>query len=102
MSRRESPNEPLPSYVRLRTAPEMTKVAGKLAFVKKAIKEIGMIENELTLHSQVAEDDLKMAMNDTIEMANLIMTKSNEAIQILKKVSQKVKAYQGKLEDAVG
>lgn len=101
MPREELPREPLPAFVRLRTTPDMTKVAANLVIAKKAIAEISKIERIL-LAGGVKENDFELAMNETAQFADIIAKKAQETIQILNSIKLRVQTYRGNLEDAVG
>ena len=101
MLHEELPREPLPPFVRLRTTPDMTKVATNLVIARKAIVEIAKIEQKL-LAGGVTRDAFKVAMLETEDLANIVAKKAQQTVQVLMGVKMKVKAYKRKLEDAVG
>ena len=101
MPREELLREPLPPFVRLKTTPDMTKVATNLVIAKKAIAEIAKIEQKL-LAGGVTKADFRVAMLETEDLANIVAKKAQQTVQVLRGVKTKVQAYKGKLEDAVG
>jgi len=101
MPREELPREPLPPFVRLRTVPDMTKVAANLVLIRKAIKEIASIESKL-LAEQVTKEDFRLAMTETRDYANIVAAKAQDTIRILQRIQKKTQVYKGKLEDALG
>lgn len=96
----ESPKKPLPAFVRLKTTPDMTKVATSLVLVKKAIAEMSKIEQKL-LAGGVTKDDFKLAMTETADFANIAANKAQQTVKVLKGIQTKVQAYKRKLKDAV-
>jgi len=100
MPQEELQREPLPHFVRLKTTPEMTKVAANLVIAKKAIAEIGKIEARL-LAGDVSQEEFKLAMQETANFAKIVQKKAAETASMMAKVKAQVQKYKGSLKNAV-
>ena len=100
MRREELPRDPLPPFVKLRTIPDMTKIATKLVMAKKAVKEMGKIENVL-LRGNVSEGDFNLATKEIARYANIVASSTNDAVKFLKIIRGKVGGFRKVLGNAV-
>ena len=92
MPRKESEINQLPSFVKLRTAPDMRKFAMLMAKIKRANDGIGKIRN-LIRNSELTDADFAQLMKNLHDLANENFKSANEAIALLGGVQKKVDKY---------
>ena len=88
----KSPTKPLPSFVRLKTTPDMRALALKLAKMKRANAGIGKIEAVLR-NSSATDEMLLDALRDLRILSGYNAKTADEAIALLKSVKQRVEKY---------
>ena len=84
--------ELLPSFVRIKTTPDMRAMAGKLAKIKRAIGGIKKIESILQ-NPQLTEEQFVHLMSNLELFADYSIENADDAIAILKNVRKKVAKY---------
>jgi len=86
----------LPSFVRLKTTPDMRTLALKLAKMKRATAGIGKIEAVLQ-NTSVTDEMLLDALRDLRILSSYNAKMANEAITLMNSVKQRVKKYRRSL-----
>jgi hypothetical protein len=79
----------------------MKDVSAKMALAKKAIAEMGRIEDAL-LRGKVTEEDFKLAKSEMQEFANIVAAQATAAVGTLMRMRGKVRKYKRELQSAIG
>ena len=95
MPQGRSPKE-LPSFVRLNTLRDMSKIALRIAVAKKAIAEIRKIRMLLAT-GRADVDDVELAAKELAFYGDTIADKAAEAGEMVGKLTKKVEGYRRKL-----
>ena len=103
MSPEKQSEKQLPPFVRIGTLRDMTAIAKRLATAKKAVQFVVDIEKEFEARKDTMSiAELKLAMDETKRFANIVANSAKSAIEILRTVKPKVRAYQREALNAVG
>jgi len=82
----------IPSFVRLRTAPQMRKFAMKMAQIKKAVSMVKKLEMSM-LNENLSEEQVDQKLKRLTFFADYARNKTQEAIDILTRINGKVERY---------
>jgi uncharacterized tellurite resistance protein B-like protein len=93
MPQKELETKLLPSFVKLRTTPDMRALAMKLAQIKKATGGIKKIESMLQ-NQNLTDEQFTQQMANLNFLTNYSTRAASEAIALMKFVQNKVEKYQ--------
>jgi len=101
MSRMRLSEGYLPAYIDLHTVKRMSKVAGKIAVVVKALDAMVSVENQLESGiDSVTNEDLRLGKLEMARFAKIIAKNARKAVVDLKLMKREIEAYKKELLNA--